>query len=116
MNRYGRLAMEHWQQVAPQRVAELEDPTAFFSTLGQQVEGRVQELQDQLAGPDVPGEDYLAKVGRLNMTRLQAEEMALAELVWLEASTDEPDPPSRTDEFLWAIHRAANEDDDQPTT
>ncbi|TDD65400.1 TnpV protein [Jiangella aurantiaca] len=116
MNRYGRLAMEHWQQVAPQRVEELEDPTAFFSTLGQQVETRVQELQDQLAGADVPGEDYLAKVGRLNMARLQAEEMALAELVWLETSEDASDSPSRTDEFLWAIHRAANEGDDQPTT
>ncbi|SEE47198.1 TnpV protein [Jiangella alba] len=112
MNRYGRLAMEHWQQVDPARLAALEDPTTFFSTLGDQVEDRVQELQEQLAGPDSPDETYLAKVGRLNAARLQAEEMALAELVWLQPPTA-PDPPSATDEYLWALHRALNDDPDE---
>lgn len=109
MNRYGRLAMEHWQQVDPARLAALEDPTAFFTTLGEQIEERVQELQEHLAGQDSPGETYLEKVGRLNAARLQAEEMALSELVWLRTPA-EPDPPSATDEYLWTIHRALNED------
>jgi hypothetical protein len=39
-------------------------------------------LEDDLAGPDTPGEDYLAKVGRLRNARMRAEEMALAELVY----------------------------------
>ncbi len=112
MNRYGRLAMEHWQQADPGRLAALEDPTTFFSTLGAQVEERVLELQEHLAGPGSPDETYLEKVGRLNAARLQAEEMALAEMVWLQPPTS-PDPPSATDEYLWVIHRALNEDQDE---
>ncbi|PSL08154.1 hypothetical protein CLV30_101121 [Haloactinopolyspora alba] len=118
MNRYAQMAQKHWQQAAPDRVAALEDPTEFFSTLGEQVETRIQQLQDHLAGPDPAGEEYLAKVGRLNMARLQAEEVALAELVWLTdpatGSTVEdpedldelgdPDEPSEMDRFLWRIH------------
>ncbi|WP_052762068.1 hypothetical protein [Jiangella alkaliphila] len=115
MNRYGRLAMEHWQQADPAHVAALADPTTFFSALGDQVEERVQALQEHLAGPDSPGETYLEKVGRLNAARLQAEEMALAEMVWVQPPTA-PDPPSATDEYLWVIHRALNEDEDRPGT
>lgn len=112
MNRYCRLAMEHWQQADPARLAALDDPATFFSTLGDQVEKRVQELQEHLAGPDSPDETYLDKVGRLNAARLQAEEMALTELVWVQPPTA-PDPPSTTDEYLWMIHRALNEDHDE---
>ncbi len=122
MNKYARLAQEHWQFMDPDRVTALEDPMEFFSTLGRQVEDRVQELQDQLASPDQPGEQYLAKVGRLNMAGKQAEEMALAELVWLPGTTEgmgseaeDSDPPSETDQFLWAIHRAANETSEEPS-
>lgn len=111
MNRFGRLAMDHWRQVDPTRLEALEDPTDFFSALGQQVEDRVQELQSHLAGPDAPDETYLQKVGRLNAARAQAEEMALAELVWLQPAT-QPDPPSAIDEYHWTIHRALNDDQD----
>ncbi len=122
MNRYARLAQQHWHQTNPERVAALEEQTAFFSSLGEQVETRVQELQDQMAGPDHPGEEYLAKVGRLNMARLQAEEMALAELVWLPGTAgdktgdvaEDPDSPSEMDTFLTAIHQAANHPDEEP--
>ena len=42
-----------------------------------------------------PGEDYIARVGRLNALRKQAEEIVLAELVLLPpepgASGDDPD-------------------------
>jgi hypothetical protein len=91
MNRYGQLAKRHWQQVDPERYSTIPDPEDFFSTLGEEVENRVQELQDQLAGPDPPSESYLEKVGRLNMARLQAEEVVLSEMV-LIPSRSEPEP------------------------
>jgi len=83
MNRYGQLAQEHWRRWLPTRYAEIPDPVDFFSTLGQEAEDQVFDLRDQLAGPDLPGEGYLEKVGRLNMAQLQAEEAVLADLVYL---------------------------------
>lgn len=110
MNRYGRMAMEHWREAAPNRFAAIPDPEAFFSTLGLEVESRVQALQSQLAGPDPVGEEYLAKVGRLNAARSQAEEAALAELVWIEPEDEEDGPSSSVvDEFHRAIREADRE-------
>lgn len=95
MNKYGRLAMEHWQRAAPSRVAELEDAEAFFTSLGEQVMDQVVDLLPQIQGQDKPGEEYLEKVGRLNMARKQAEEMVLTELVWIK----EPEPSSKKEEL-----------------
>lgn len=89
MNKYGKLAQDHWTSVDPQRVQQIENPKAFFSDLGQQVENQIVDLQPQIAGPDKPGETYLQKVGRLNMAKLQAEEMVLHEMVWLTPDLDE---------------------------
>lgn len=108
MNRYGQLARKHWQDTAPERYAALPDPEEFFSTMGDEVESRVQELATALAGLDPTGEGYLEKVGRLNMARLQAEEAALAELVWLVPSEggDDGHALSSVDEFMKALHDA----------
>ncbi len=80
MNQYSAMAERHWRRWLPSRVAELEDPTSFFSTLG-----------DELAGDDPPGETFLEKAGRLNIARLRAEEIVLPEMVLLppEAGLDE---------------------------
>ena len=93
MNRYGRLAMSHWQRFDPDRFATIPNPEAYFSTLGQEVEDRIQELARALVGPDPPGESYLEKVGRLNMARLQAEEQVLAELVLITSPAREETGP-----------------------
>ncbi len=45
-----------------------------------------------LAGDDPPAEAYLAKVGRLNMARLQAEEIVLREQI-----LPLPEPGARQD-------------------
>ena len=99
MNRYGQMARKHWARWLPARYATIEDPTSFFSDLGNQAEQRIDQLTDRMAGDDPPGEDYLAKAGRLGQARMQAEEIVLAELILLppEPGTDEDqDPPPAT--------------------
>ena len=84
MNRYGRLARDHWKSTDPGRFSQIQDPEEFFSDLGETVEFQIQDLQLHLAGPDPATPEHgLEKVGRLNMARLQAEEVVLADLVWL---------------------------------
>jgi hypothetical protein len=100
MNPYGAMARAHWARWLPGRYKAISDPDSFFSSLGQEAATRISDLALQLAGPDQPGEEYLAKVGRLNMARLQAEELVLPELVLLppESGADpdqDPDPDQR---------------------
>jgi len=118
VNVYGRRAMEHWRRWLPARYATIQDPEAFFSTLGLQAESQVLDLAEQLEGPDLPGEGYLEKVGRLNMARMQAEELVLREVILLEpekAETDDDEDPNSMDLFVRlqneAVREAANSGD-----
>jgi hypothetical protein len=109
------MAHDHWKSSDPARFAEIQNPQEFFSSLGQTVEFQIQDLQLQLAGPDpVNAEPSLEKVGRLNMARLQAEEVVLADLVWLspppEEETMESEDPSRRFLFDKVMWEAQNED------
>jgi hypothetical protein len=91
MNQYGLIARDHWMKVAPARYAALPNPEEYFEDLGGQVQGQVDDLSQTIAGPDPAGEAYLEKVGRLTMAKRQAEEIVLADLVWItpELSVDE---------------------------
>lgn len=112
MNKYAKLAMSHWKRTDPDRYAAITDPQTFFQELGEQAETQIQELAARLAGPDQPGEEYLQKVGRLNMARLQAEEAILTELVLISGPEEEtPDP---TTEWVTQTMRemAASDEDD----
>jgi hypothetical protein len=104
MNRYGQRAQEHWTRWLPNRVAEMTDPAAFFTTLGQQAADEISRRADELAGPDSSGEDYLTKLRRLRMAQFTAEETVLREMVLLapdnpdlDETTSEPNPPARSD-------------------
>ena len=116
---YGRRAMEHWRRWLPARYATIQDPEAFFSTLGLQAESQVLDLTEQLEGPDLPGEGYLEKVGRLNMARMQAEELVLREVILLEPekadTDDDQEDPNSMDLFVRlqneAVREAANSGD-----
>lgn len=95
MNQYGKQAQRHWQKWFPDRYRAITDPELFFTELGQSAATRITELQTELAGPDLPGESYLQKVGRLNSAKMQAEEIVLTEEVFPvppPAPTPSPDP------------------------
>ena len=56
MNKYGQMALSHWQATAPSRVAELTDPAAFFEAMGLEMQTQVTNLASLLAGSDRQGE------------------------------------------------------------
>ncbi|RBM18098.1 hypothetical protein DI005_20100 [Prauserella sp. PE36] len=98
MNRYGELAQRHWQTFLPRRYSQIEDPQAFFTTLGAEVEQEIDQMtEDLLAHQDPsPERDYLAEIGRRNAARSQAREKVLAERVLLPAEPGSPqdeEPP-----------------------
>jgi hypothetical protein len=108
MNRYATLARQHWETHGPSRVAALPDPTRFFSELGAEVEAQVSDLTARLAmmtAGDCTTESYLEKVARLQTARRTAEEVVMAELVWIK-DPELPLPEAREE---WEQTRPSDE-------
>ena len=91
MNKYGAQAMAHWKTHAPQRFQNLDDPTRFFTDLGQEAQGQISELARQiettpasvLAQTASSEQTYLQDVAR-RMTALRiAEEVVMQQLAWV---------------------------------
>lgn len=96
-NRYGRMAEKHMARYLPTRYAQIPNPAAYFSELGEQVAHRVEGLARTLGTSPTPAsseeEAYLDRRGSMNMARLRAEEVVLAEMVFLAPETDPHDAP-----------------------
>jgi hypothetical protein len=122
MNHYGLLAQEHWTRYAPSRLQSLDDPTTYFSQLGETASAQIEDLANRLE-QDLPTDlSYLERVGQLRMIRKQAEDVVLGELVFsvTEESTDltgqleealgELPSPAMIDEMLTGMQLQAEED------
>lgn len=96
MNTYGKFAQEAWKTTVPAEYALIPDPDQWFEALGEEAAQRVGELMMELAGPDPVGETYLEKVGRLNASKMQAEEIVRAEMLTPDPSVQEE--PEEEDE------------------
>jgi hypothetical protein len=71
--------MEHWKKYLPRRYASLQNPLEFFETLGEELADEITDLSLTLAGDDPPAENFMAKLGRLNMAKSNAESQILRE-------------------------------------
>ncbi|WP_448061805.1 hypothetical protein [Cellulomonas hominis] len=116
--------MRHWSRYAPSRVATLADPTRFFTSLGDQVQGQISDLARLLAGPDQRRVTYSHEVARLQRATRAAEEVVMAQLVWvvdpeltLSEAREEWEQTRPMDEGLisWA-HRVQDSPDLMPST
>jgi hypothetical protein len=90
------MAQRHWAHWLPQRYATISEPDSYFSTLGQEAETQIEELTLELAGDDQPGEEYLAKAGRLTAARSRAEEIVLPQQVLLAPEPQTSGDPEDT--------------------
>jgi len=89
MNRYGEAARRHYEQQLPEQYMWIEDPESFFAELGEYAALMIDELADDLAGDDPPGEGYLDKVFRLTAARRLAEQEVMADLRPASASDND---------------------------
>lgn len=91
MNRFGRFAEQAWRTLAPTAYSQIPDPSAHFSRLGELAESQWAQLWPALLEPDVEGEEFFTKVGRVEAAKLQAEEMIRADLLTPPADDQEPE-------------------------
>jgi hypothetical protein len=83
LNYYGELVRRQWEGCLPEIYRQVPDPGEFFAVIGEVITQRIDELADDRAGDDPPGEGYLAKVVRLTTARDRAQERVLGEYLLL---------------------------------
>lgn len=100
-----RYYTEH-RPLATEMLGSPQETEDFFRSLGAQIEEQVQQSEDQIVGAAPAGETYLQHVGRLRMARAQAQEIALADLLYSTPpeDDDEEEITPRGQELL-QIHR-----------
>ncbi len=104
MNHYGQLALAHWRAHRPVALASMADPDGHFDRLGTMVENQVGDLRDQILDGQRPGEDLEAYRLRSYQARRRAEEVVLAELVWVEPEPVADNDEDEEDEVLAAYY------------
>lgn len=113
MNRYGTRAMEHWRRYAPDRVAALENPQAFFTDLGAEIASQVSDLSARLeTNPALrlemtrsSAQTYLQDAARRMTARRIAEEVVMNQLAWVH----DPSLPLDQAREEWEQTRPADE-------
>lgn len=101
---YASRARSYYRDFLPGRYQQILNPEHFFSDLGQRIEDQVQTAERQLAGPDSPGEGFIQKVGRLNMARLRAAELVMAQEVYsIPPETEQETEPDEESEKTTAM-------------
>ncbi|WP_157545937.1 hypothetical protein [Hamadaea tsunoensis] len=101
MNRYGALAMKHWREEFPNRFSQIEDPQRFFTELGAQVSTEIADLAAELAAQEPSSGTFLANLGNQRTSTSRAEEIVLAQRVYLTEETDESDSSQPAQEQSW---------------
>ena len=96
MNHYARMALEHTKRHRPTFFASLTDPIAHFSILGEEIQGQVTRLRDELLGPPRPDESLEEYRLRGYQALREAEEIVLTEAVWQPG--EETTTPTADDE------------------
>ena len=97
MNHHGEQAKRHWSRYLPANYSRIEDPETFFSQLGDQADGEIEELYLEYAGPEIPEESAEEKQERLTQAMTRATEEVYAYLVTPSpASQGEPTEDQET--------------------
>ena len=105
MNRYGLLARAQWERHAPARLAALPDADSHFEALGELVDAEVSALVEMLSRRRCSRQTYWERVAELMTARRIAEEVVMAQLVWIH----DPELPLQQAREEWEQTRPSDE-------
>jgi hypothetical protein len=89
VNSYGAKALCHWRKYLPGQLAQIPDPEAFFTLLGETAAAEIDQIADALAQTQPPGEGYLDEVARLETARKTAEMQVTREMILVDPEDQE---------------------------
>ncbi len=84
VNSYGAKAHSHWRKYLPGQLAQIPDPDAFFTLLGETAATEIDQIADALAQTQPPGEGYLEELARLETARKTAEMQVTREMILVD--------------------------------
>jgi len=84
VNSYGAKALSHWRKYLPGQLAQIPDPEAFFTLLGETAATEIDQIADALAQTQPPGEGYLEELARLETARKMAEMQVTREMILID--------------------------------
>ncbi len=107
MKRYGEQARTWWQQLAPTDYAQMQDPEAYFTRLGEQAAAEVADLTELILERDKVSEEDKEKMrfaARLSAEEIVREEMLLPpRYLWdHDPDVEEPVDEEAQQEAYWA--------------
>ena len=89
VNQYGAKALRHWRKHLPGQLAQIPDPEAFFTHLGETAAMEIDQIADSLAQTAPPGEGYLEELARLETARKTAEMQVTREMLLVDPEDQE---------------------------
>ena len=89
MNMPGRHAMETMQNHDPKSFSEIQNPEAYFSTLGTQIQEQIEIMMPQLLPPRTADQSTLDVLGGINMARVRARELVYQEMIYASLPPEE---------------------------
>lgn len=109
MNRYARMALDHTRKHRPAAMAVIADPQAHFTALGEEIQAQVTARRDEILGTQHPGETIDEYRRRGYQALRTAEELVLAEMVFLPAEQPDDGPVGADDLILTGYYRDLDE-------
>lgn len=91
MNMHGRHAMETMQNHDPKSFSEIQNPEAYFSTLGTQIEDQIGNVMEDLIPRHTEGQSTLEILGGINMAKMRARELVYQEMIYASLPPEEDD-------------------------
>lgn len=105
-SRYATLARQEWSEHLPRVVAQMDNPRAFFASLGEQVSVRLGQMYEQMSQQVPSSLPYLERVGQLKAIRKQAEELVLQEMIFDPISQSQVEDRSPREQLEEALGQA----------
>ncbi len=91
MNRYAQIALDQHRRHRPLEHSRIDDPTRFFTEIGEQIQAEITSRRDEILGPPRPGESAEAYRLRSYQALATAEELVLADHHLFQPETGEID-------------------------
>ncbi len=92
MNRYAQIALDQHRRNRPLEHALIDDPTRFFTQIGETIQTDITNLRDQVLGPQGPDETIEDYRARSQQALATAEELVLTDhYLFQPEANDEPD-------------------------
>lgn len=89
MNTHGRHAMDTMKNHDPKSFSEIQNPEAYFSTLGTQIQEQIEIMMPQLLPPRTADQSTLDVLGGINMARVRARELVYQEMIYASLPPEE---------------------------